>query len=134
MQPELYEDRFFLPLLWAKVRLGDWMLPKDPARALETYEAVRKAYPDAVLDSRFAYHLGLAFYTTGRRGEAARVWDELLKSKPAADIDAFVRFYMGELHREAGRPEEAARYYRMALAASPPPELKKAIEERLSGH
>jgi len=64
MRPELYEDRFFLPLLWAQVRLGDWMLPKDPARALETYKAVLKVYPDALLDSHFAYHLGLAFYTT----------------------------------------------------------------------
>jgi len=134
MRPELYEDRFFLPLLWAQVRLGDWMLPKDTARALETYKAVLKVYPDALLDSHFAYHLGLAFYTTGRRGESAQVWDDLLKLKPPSEIGAFVQFYMGELHRDVGRPDQAVQYYRSALSSSPPPELKRAIEERLSGH
>jgi len=62
------------------------------------------------------------------------VWDDLLKLKPPPEIGAFVQFYMGELHRDAGRPDQAVQYYRSALSSSPPPELKRAIEERLSGH
>jgi len=46
MRPELYEDRFFLPLLWARVRLADQELPRDPAEALKKYESVRAAYPE----------------------------------------------------------------------------------------
>jgi tetratricopeptide (TPR) repeat protein len=130
---ELYEDRFFLPLLWSRVRLADLMLPREPARALKVYESVRDVYPEALRDTRFAYHRGLAFYTSGQPGEAVRAWEELLESKPSPEIGVFVQFYMGELHREAGRPEEAARHYRSALSSSPPPDLKKAIEERLSG-
>jgi len=133
MRPELYEDRFFLPLLWARVRLADLALPREPARALELYLSVREVYPEAVRDSRFAYHLGLAFYTAGRRGEAARVWEDLLAARPPDEIGVFAQFYMGELHREAGRPEQAASYYRKAQSLGPPAELQKALQDRLSG-
>jgi hypothetical protein len=40
---------------------------------------------------------------------------------------------MGELHREAGHPAEAVRHYRQSQAANPPPELQKALQERLQG-
>jgi len=133
MKPELYEDRFFLPLLWSKVRLADLYLPQDPARALSEYQRIRALYPEAIEDPRFAYHLGLAYYTTGKRGEAAKAWEDLLTAKPPAEIEVFVEFYMGELHREAGRPAEAERHYRKSLAAKPPPELQKALAERLQG-
>jgi tetratricopeptide (TPR) repeat protein len=133
MKPELYEDRFFLPLLWAKVRLADLYLPQEPAKSLSIYESVLAAYPEATQDPRFAYHRGLALYTTGRRGEAARAWEELLTAKPPQEIEVFVQFYMGELHREAGHPAEAVRHYRQSQAANPPPELQKALQERLQG-
>ncbi|MBV8879897.1 MAG: DUF2723 domain-containing protein [Planctomycetaceae bacterium] len=132
-QAELYEDRFFLPLLWARVRLADQYLPRDPARALELYESVRAAYPDAVKDARYSYHLGLANYTSGHGGAAAAAWEGLLNSKPPREIEVFVQFYMGELHREAGRPTMAADHYRKSLKLGPPPELDKAIRERLQG-
>ncbi len=132
MRPELYEDRFFLPLLWARVRLADLLLPQEPARALEYYVSVRAAYPEASRDPRFSYHLGLAFYRTGRRGAAAQAWEELLRTKPPPEIAVFAQFYMGELHREEGRPEKAVPYYRAALSSAPP-ELQQAIQERLAG-
>src|SRR5579862_9182223 len=133
MRPELYEDRFFLPLLWARVRLADLALRTDPAQALALYESVKTAYPEALKDARFAYHLGLAYYTGGRRAEAASTWQELLESQPPADIAVFLSFYMGELHRESGRPQEAAGFYRKALSASPPPELEQVLRARLQG-
>jgi len=133
MRPELYEDRLFLPLLWARVRMADLYLPKDPARALELYESVRLAYRDSDKDPRFAYHLGLANYTTGRGADAARVWEGLLAAKPPPEIEVYVQFYMGELHREARRAPLAAEHYRKALSLSPPPELEKAIRERRQG-
>lgn len=131
MKPELYEDRFFLPLLWSKVRLADLYLRQDPSRALSDYQKIRALYPEAMEDARFAYHFGLASYTTGHRGEAAKTWEALLATKPPEDILPFVEFYMGELHGEAGRPAEAERHYRNALNAKPPPELMNAISERL---
>jgi tetratricopeptide (TPR) repeat protein len=97
------------------------------------YDSVIATYPEAIQDSRFAYHRGLALYSAGRRGEAARAWEELLTAKPPQEIEVFVQFYMGELHREAGRPAEAGRHYRQAQAANPPPELQKALQERLQG-
>lgn len=133
MRPELYEDRLFLPLLWARVRLADLHLQGDPARALALYESVRAAYPDATKEPRVAYHLGLAQYTTGKRADAAAVWEQLLQEKPPADIEVFVLFYMGELHREARRAAVAVQYYRKALTLGPPPELEKAIQARLQG-
>jgi hypothetical protein len=134
MKPELYEDRFFLPLLWARVRLADLYLPQDPAKAQSMYDSVLAVYPDAIQEPRFAYHRGLAFYQTGRRGDAARTWEELLAAKPPPEIETFADFYMGELHREAGRAAMAEGYYRKSRAAKPPPELQKALEERLPSH
>ena len=133
MRAELYEDRFFLPLLWARVRLADLQLKENPARALQLYRSVLATYPEAIQDYRFAYHLGLTSYTTGRRADAAAIWEELLRSKPTPDIAVFVNFYMGELHRESGRPGVAAEYYRKSLSLSPPPELEKVLRELLQG-
>jgi tetratricopeptide (TPR) repeat protein len=133
MRPELYEDRLFLPLLWARVRRADLALPGDPAQALALYESVRRAYPDALKDPRFAYHLGLACYTSGRRDEAAGIWQGLLAGGAPAELAVFANFYLGELHRESGRSGAAADYYRKALSAGPPPELEKVLRERLQG-
>jgi hypothetical protein len=105
-------------------------LPRDPKGALRRYEEVALAYPDAVKDGRFAYHLGLANYLTGRSGEANRIWEALLLEKPAAGIEVYVHFYLGELYRGPS-PIQAAEHYRKALTCSPPPELEAAIRERL---
>jgi hypothetical protein len=129
-EAELYEDRFFLPLLWSRVRLADLELPRDPQGALRRYEEVSTAYPEAVKDGRFAYHLGLANYLTGRAGEASRIWESLLQEKPGAGIEVYVHFYLGELNR-GPRPTVAAEHYRKALSCSPPAELEAAIRERL---
>jgi tetratricopeptide (TPR) repeat protein len=133
MQPELYEDRLFLPLLWARVRMADLLLTRDPARALQLYESVRGAYRDADKDPRFAYHLGLANYTTGRREDAGRIWEGQLAAKPPPEIEMYLQFYMGELYRDGRRLPQAMEHYRKALSLSPPPELEKAIQERLQG-
>lgn len=133
MRSELYEDRLFLPLLWARVRLADVNLPREPETALRLYDSVLAAYPEALQEPRFAYHLGLACYTTKRPDRAARIWEELLGAKPPAAIEVYVQFYMGELHREARRPEIAAQYYRKSLSLDPPPNLQQAIEARLQG-
>jgi hypothetical protein len=130
VQPELYEDRLFLPLLWARVRLADLELPRDPRSALRRYEEVLTAYPEAVKEGRFSYHLGLANYLTGRAGEASRIWESLLQEKPGAEIEVYVHFYLGELNR-GPRPTLAAEHYRKALACTPPAELEAAIRERL---
>lgn len=133
MEAELYEDRLFLPLLWARVRMADIYLPREPARALQLYEWVLQTYPDAMKEPRFAYHLGLAYYTTGRGADAARCWEALLTRKPKPEIEVYLHFYMGELHREARRVPLAVEHYRKALTLSPTPELEKAIQERLQG-
>jgi tetratricopeptide (TPR) repeat protein len=133
MRSELYEDRLFLPLLSARTRLADVYLPREPEEALRLYESVSALNPEALQEPRFAYHLGLAYYTTNRGGPAARVWEELLTAKPPAEIEVYLQFYLGELHHEARRAELAVQYYQKALTLNPPPDLLKVIEGRLQG-
>jgi tetratricopeptide (TPR) repeat protein len=131
IKPEIYEDRFFLPLLWARVRLGDLVLPSDAAKALSLYDSVLAAYPDAAAEARFVYHRGVALLTLNRREEGRAALMSLLALKPPPDILPFALFYLGEANRELRQQGEARRYYEEALRSYPPPQLRPVLEERL---
>jgi tetratricopeptide (TPR) repeat protein len=131
LKPEIYEDRLFLPLLWSRVRLGDLLLPSDPARALALYDSVLAVYPDAALESRLVYHRGVALLTLNRTAEGRTALLALLALKPPPDIAPFALFYLGEASRDLRQRDEARRYYEEALRSYPPPQLRPVLEERL---
>lgn len=131
---EAYEDRLFLPLLQARVRLADAVLEREPARALGLYESVFAVHPRAREDEpRLLYNSAMALHALQRHGEAIARLQEFLSRRPPPEMAIVGLFYLGEATAAAGDTAGARRYYEEVLRAGPPPALRQAAEQRLRG-
>jgi TolA-binding protein len=131
---ETYEDRLLTPILLARLRRVDPVLPSKPGEALEAYRRAADLAPPLLEDPRFRFNHSLALYLTDRLAEARTGFERLLEAGPGAELATMGRYYLGEIALAGRRPEEARRHFEAAIrSGGVAPEVMEHIRRRASG-
>ncbi|MEJ5201973.1 MAG: tetratricopeptide repeat protein, partial [Anaerolineales bacterium] len=95
------------------------MFEGDYARALQEFELVRSASPDANIRAAALLGIGRAHYESGNCTASIQILTELLNTYPDSYWIANAQFFLGECYRTQQRWSEAAQAYAAYLHLRP---------------